>query len=188
LEYLEDLRRSVRIYLGLVWMLRQRGWSFQEIYDYQLPWLASACGTKLRKLEEIARLVAVSENPVVRKALTYGLPLSALSDLEHHKSYHCPTCEYKRFQVPCCKCAQPWPEELRPDLAEEEDAPLRRPKKPTGHEPGSWAKIEVMRKRLARGESCFHKDDRQSDSRYNDAWTPDMVSRITVTSDWDPEN
>lgn len=39
--------------------------------------------------------------------------------------------------------------------------PTRRPRRPTNAEPGSAAKIAVMRDRVSRGEEIEHPDDRR---------------------------
>lgn len=49
------------------------------------------------------------------------------------------------------RAKSPFPEfdDMDPELSEE----------PTRHEPGSWEKIEVMRKRLEKGERIHHPED-----------------------------
>lgn len=166
LEYPEDLRRSVRVFLGLIYA----GVS-------ETNWIAKAIGCKVNKVREIAALVTASDNPVVRRAMRKGLPLSSLEPLVEGYEYTCPSCLFRRKFVPCPDCARPWPAELRPDRDGEDEAPLVRPKRPTTAIPGTQRKLDVMQARVARGESCFHRDDVHRSPCYNDEFS-DTVSLL----------
>lgn len=176
LEYPEDLRRAARVYLGMRYALGIVDWWHHD-------WIASCAGVSVWKIKEIAAAVESGrENRVIAKAIRQGLPLSALESLENGETYVCKTCHHRREYVPCRKCAQPWPDELRPDLADEDDKPLIRPGKPTVAMPGTKQKIEVMRRRVERGESPFHRDDPFSQTCY-DLDQPDTTSLLFQRND-----
>lgn len=181
LEYPEDLRRAARIYLGLRYVLGVVDWWHHD-------WIASCAGVPVGKIQQIAAAVeADRENRVIAIAIRHGLPLSALETLENNETYICRTCQHKRASVPCRNCAQPWPDELRPDLEFEEDRPLIRPDRPTTTLPGTRQKIEVMRRRVARGESPFHRNDPYSQVAY-DLAEADAVSVFWPKHDGDEES
>jgi hypothetical protein len=117
------------------------------------------------KIDDFLKLIYRLKHPVTEYILDYGLPRGCGAFLPEGKVVHCPTCGCSLNSVPCVLCTHPDLEDLtlvvqkgqypRPDPTE--GLPL--PKYRTDYAPGTLAKIEVMRGRKARGETCFHPDD-----------------------------
>lgn len=104
--------------------------------------------------EFVAELLQCTD-PAILGCIQLGLPLEALATLPHGAEARCRVCGGRMQAVPCGRCSQQSTlHKARPDKQ-----PLKQPKTPTAHPPGSQAKVEVMRERVARGESPFHPLD-----------------------------
>ena len=100
-----------------------------------------------------------SQSPIIKSCLLNGLPPSSSAPLPHRLVWRCDGCGEKTRYLPCVNCCSKSLVEstFRDDFLSGNEAP--KTPKPTGASPGSWEKIEVMRKRFSRGESIFHDDD-----------------------------
>lgn len=184
LEYPEDLRRSARVYLGL---------RFVGVEDYELiakavGWAERGKRRRGRKWDVLRAVllgaqVDLSRNRMVRSAALVGLPVQATAILENGVQYVCPICGYKRNRVPCFSCAPVWPaRRTMPEVGPE--PPM--PDLPTEADPGSPAKLWVLKARLALGQCLFHPDDKWLSRQYDEE-LPDTVSVHAPQSDWDDE-
>lgn len=120
------------------------------------------------RVEHFLKLVYKLKHPVTEYILDHGLPRGCGAVLPEGKVVHCPSCGCLLSSVPCVLCTDPALEDRtlvscpgqyeRFEFDDEEGLPV--PKYHTDFPPGSIEKIEVMRGRARRGESCFHYQDR----------------------------
>lgn len=184
-EYPEDLRRSVRVYLGL----KHAGYHDHELIGRAIGWLVSESLPRgsIARVKKLAAVIAASNCKIIRGIKRRGLPLTALAYLENDVSIRCKKCGSYRIAVPCHKCASVWPWRDEPDEDDlGPDLELREPDFPTEAEPGSQAKIDLMQARLSLGQSCFHERDKFQRFEYT-VPRPDTVSVYgLIEPDWDP--
>lgn len=129
-----------------------------------------------RRFVAQAKRVLASRHPVVIDALLNGLPRGSSGVLPNGASVRCETCGSKCSSVPCIRCSKPLlavngelssgyelnasgEMDLMPLLEDSDERPLIEPLEATEARPGTLEKLEVMRMRMERGESCFHPDD-----------------------------
>lgn len=115
---------------------------------------------RLSHLNRLIRLLKTTKNPVIRRCVDVGLPPGLHREIptwSHVRSVRCPLCKMMVDTVPCPKCSSPrW---LVAECDQDDEADRKRPKRKTNARPGSLEKIEVMRKRLERGEAVHHPKD-----------------------------
>jgi hypothetical protein len=181
-EFPEDLRRSVRVYLGMRYM----GCRDLELIGRAIGWLVSETLPRgsVARVRKLADKINRSQCKIVRGIQRRGLPLTALAYTENDVFVRCRKCGSYRAAVPCHKCAVVWNWRDDPEDDEELDQPLTEPDFPTDAAPGSRAKMDLMEQRLALGQSCFHPNDKRLTFEYTTP-RPDTVSLYGLEPDWD---
>lgn len=125
-----------------------------------------AWGRLYTKVCEFLELVFESKHKVTEYILDEGLPRGCGAWLPEGRSVWCPECGSQISIVPCQACTDPFVTDCTLVWAngqyerQDVDEPLKTPKWAAQCAPGSLNKIELMRRRLERGESCFHEKDR----------------------------
>jgi hypothetical protein len=113
-----------------------------------------------RKVRRFLKLLTSSSHPIMEAIRYNGLPRGCGASLPEGRSVACPLCRRKVNVVPCVHCTPSELDEKFPVGVEcALDQPLLPAEEPTFALPGSAEKIEVMRQRVARGQSCFHPLD-----------------------------
>jgi hypothetical protein len=117
---------------------------------------------KLReRVRKFLKLVAFSNHPIMETIRYNGVPRGCGACLPEGKSVVCPICRRRVNVVPCVQCTPLHLDDVFPPQQEYSlsEGPLLPASHPTSARPGSWEKIEAMRQRVERGESCFHPLD-----------------------------
>lgn len=138
------LADEVRLVLGLIWM------------QVGLRRLLRTCGA------DLVRRILLSDNAVVRQCLAEGLPRGDGVELpDGEPPVRCLQCGQNCSVVPCMCCARGGDSDRSRCIADPPE-----PDEPTDATPGSFEKLEVMRKRKEAGRSVFHKGDRRVEQGY----------------------
>jgi hypothetical protein len=114
------------------------------------------------KVEAFASIVESSPHPVIKYIWKHGMPRSCGGVLPEGVWVVCGNCRSRVNVVPCVICT---PSNLKDKVVRPvtrgrpRDTPFAKAKFPTTELPGTDAKMEVMRQRVAAGQSPFHPDD-----------------------------
>ena len=164
---LSDFARSVLglWHLGIIDPLEITGvlWVQEQHNDHAL--YAREWHALQDSVEYFLHLVYTLKHPVTEYILDHGLPRGCGAFLPEGKVVHCPTCRHLLNAVPCVLCTDPALQDstLVKHKGQYERPPptdgLPVPKYATCALPGSQEKIEVMRRRASRRETCFHPQD-----------------------------
>jgi hypothetical protein len=146
----KHINEPTKLILALLWA----GLTPNEIKDYlgldQQSGVIGFAGQLLR-----------SDNRVIKNCLKHGLPAQCSVTLPSGFEYLC-RCGITTSLLPCVACsALQYSEGRKPD-GNPLDYLVDRAKpfgEPTEARPGSWEKVEVMRKRLENDLSIFHPGD-----------------------------
>ncbi len=110
-----------------------------------------------KTIRAIIRQVKKSRHPVIKMVRKHGLPMSAVVHLPEEVTVRCKDCHGKLCEVPCIRCR------VKGVRTVHERPPNGKGFPDIGHgtpyPPGSWGKVEVMRRRLALGYSAFSSKD-----------------------------
>ena len=166
IRYAEELPNSTLLVIGL-WNM-----GYTEIEDVaRLLWIVD-----LKPLRKLYRILKTCHDPLIQRYINHGLPRGVCRMLpgrpgvtggdptEETWTVRCSLCGSTVNCVPCVFCS------LKNPMIE--DVPRRRnfdsrhiPESRTTARPGSDWKIEVMRERIAKGESAFSSRDRRISRR-----------------------
>lgn len=124
-------------------------------------------------------LVLTSDLPTISLALNFGLPAGASAHL--HRPVWCESCGHMVRMAPCVACymMEKWTEDDTSETTHPYRA--RKPRTETQLEPGSADKIELMKRRVDRGEAPCHQNDKQYEG--DDTSRPEREPRICKLSD-----
>lgn len=109
-----------------------------------------------------------SKHPVILHVLAKGIPASAGVELNPGEEVKCRECGYRLCFVPCVKCTKVEHSDV---LHKHRKSGVKPPSDEpplqdgaTNAYPGTWEKIEVMRRRVEAGKHLHHPGDRQLDT------------------------
>lgn len=142
----------VRVVLGL--------WG-QNPHRISIKNKAAMAGINPGEYIALNRILYESDIAAVRFCKAYGLPASASVDLSG-QTITCEGCQSTLGSLPCIYCWCGVEDDPTIDQPDKTPCELRlKSGRATSHPPGSPGKVEVLRRRLERGENLWHPDDRK---------------------------
>lgn len=110
-----------------------------------------------RSLRKLLRMLKTSRNPVVRQCVDVGLPPGLCRPFPYEGiKVLCPVCHSMVDHAPCPHCSLVVAGRCAPERPRKE-RPLDGA--PTKALPGTWRKVQIMRRRAEEGLSVFHPRD-----------------------------